>query len=985
MAIYIGNGEMVECAAGAGGVVKSKASDHKLIDIVHFDTPAGTPKAMIPNTTVQLTASSTAGTNSKYGFSAETEAIVEAHMNDFDYDNYDSFMEAHGGVENYIRSLGGIFTKWAGKTANVQTAGEFQEISEYIMGLHTIWGVDYRGGGGRHKFNSENGGEQGRFYAGMDAGPYWFDSGRPLEEVFENKRKMIVDCGSGITQIMRKAGLYTGGYIGMDNTGDAETWISRTGGTGGKIVTSKSDLQVGDVIQMFKEDGYSHWAHVCVIGEIWSDGTIIAYDTGNRYVRTANYKKVWSPDENGHFGGEYAGYKSWFGVRLRAIAQTGGISSGMGDSGIAVQNLGDIKINSVKVDGSSRNRGDFEYKTLGQYSEGGKKTTFVTKKFKFVDKDGNEMHMSGLASKGGMFGGTVSSTVDTSVGAGTEITIPEGLGNVHTYMGWQCITSPSSNQYKLRESAGQNFDSEGFGVINGRYVIACTNTYGKVGDYVDFVKADGKVLHCIIGDIKSRKDAGCNEWGHHNGRNIVEFVVDKDSWYGGHCNPGTRGCHPEWAQCITKAVNVGNYYGDTSSQFTLTSSSSGSDTENAMYLALEILSMSVIGSYYDQPHLKEPYQQYCFDLVDYAVCESGGADVEYTTTGEESMTCDVEVTIKCSMRELEKNDKNFLSWGYDHPSGDPQPASYMTLPIEVINEVFNINTFASAANAMPFTGNEEIVYEFFVSKGLGVPQIAGIMANIKGESSFNPKSVNSIGAKGLFQWLGGRAAALDKYAASQGKDWTDINCQLEYAWTEINDDKGWNGNSAQRKAFMSTTSAKEAGILFCTYWERPGSAQIAAKRGEVAEEYYRTIMSAGAGSSNINYVNWAIQIANDDSHGYSQDMYRRQGKPDYDCSSFVFYALKNAGYDVGNSPFSTYTMDGPLRKCGFQKISISSESDLRPGDILWRSEHTEIYIGNGKRVGAHSANGHPEPGDQDGDEVSVKDYNGGWYWAYRKG
>ena len=38
----------------------------------------------------------------------------------------------------------------------------------------------------------------------------------------------------------------------------------------------------------------------------------------------------------------------------------------------------------------------------------------------------------------------------------------------------------------MKEAAGMNFDSEGFGKIDGRYVVATTTTFGKVGDYVDF-------------------------------------------------------------------------------------------------------------------------------------------------------------------------------------------------------------------------------------------------------------------------------------------------------------------------------------------------------------------------------------------------------------------------------------------------------------------------------------------------------------------
>ena len=149
---------------------------------------------------------------------------------------------------------------------------------------------------------------------------------------------------------------------------------------------------------------------------------------------------------------------------------------------------------------------------------------------------------------------------------GEIITLPAGLGNLHTYMGWQKVTNKSSNQYKLREAAGMNFDSEGFAKIGDRYVIATTTTYGKVGDYVDIYQADGTVIKAKIGDIKNQNDKGCTKWGHNNGRCVVEFVVDCNSWYtsswksGNHANPGTASCHPEWNQNIIKVENKGNYF-----------------------------------------------------------------------------------------------------------------------------------------------------------------------------------------------------------------------------------------------------------------------------------------------------------------------------------------------------------------------------------------------------------------------------------------
>lgn len=148
---------------------------------------------------------------------------------------------------------------------------------------------------------------------------------------------------------------------------------------------------------------------------------------------------------------------------------------------------------------------------------------------------------------------------------GNTITLPSGLGTIYTYMGWQCITSKTSTQYKLREEAGQKFDSQGFGIItcppeaSPRYVIACTTTYGKVGDKLTAYLANGQTIRCIIGDIKNQNDSGCNKWGHQNGASVLEFVVDKSSWYG--TSKTVVGYHPEWkGTTTTRIVNEGSYW-----------------------------------------------------------------------------------------------------------------------------------------------------------------------------------------------------------------------------------------------------------------------------------------------------------------------------------------------------------------------------------------------------------------------------------------
>ena len=142
-------------------------------------------------------------------------------------------------------------------------------------------------------------------------------------------------------------------------------------------------------------------------------------------------------------------------------------------------------------------------------------------------------------------------------------------------------------------------------------------------------------------------------------------------------------------------------------------------------------------------------------------------------------------------------------------------------------------------------------------------------------------------------------------------------------------------------------------------------------------------------------VQWAISIANDDSHGYSQASTRRWGNPDYDCSSLVISALKQAGLEVGGASW-TGDMKENLTQYGFtwipkSQIDLSSSSQLQRGDILWKTGHTEIYIGNNQRVGAHWGSEGPtdgqydynSPGDNTGEEINIEDYCSGWEGIFR--
>lgn len=108
-------------------------------------------------------------------------------------------------------------------------------------------------------------------------------------------------------------------------------------------------------------------------------------------------------------------------------------------------------------------------------------------------------------------------------------------------------------------------------------------------------------------------------------------------------------------------------------------------------------------------------------------------------------------------------------------------------------------------------------------------------------------------------------------------------------------------------------------------------------------------------------LNEAIRIADDDRYTYSQS--DRNSEFHYDCSSFVSRLYKQ--YFGIDTPSTT-------AKYGSENcVGDIGSVELQPGDVLWRSGHVEIYLGNNLRVGAHSAKVATP------DQISVKDYPGG--------
>lgn len=113
-------------------------------------------------------------------------------------------------------------------------------------------------------------------------------------------------------------------------------------------------------------------------------------------------------------------------------------------------------------------------------------------------------------------------------------------------------------------------------------------------------------------------------------------------------------------------------------------------------------------------------------------------------------------------------------------------------------------------------------------------QAAGVAGNVMQESAFNPSAVNSIGAAGLFQWLGGRRDALNDFARDKGTPWDDGNTQMLFMAHELNTS---HKDVADAMLASPTMSAREWAKFWDDEFEISGNDQI-GQRMDNAARYF---------------------------------------------------------------------------------------------------------------------------------------------------
>ena len=148
------------------------------------------------------------------------------------------------------------------------------------------------------------------------------------------------------------------------------------------------------------------------------------------------------------------------------------------------------------------------------------------------------------------------------------------------------------------------------------------------------------------------------------------------------------------------------------------------------------------------------------------------------------------------------------------------------------------------------TNTAEKVWNYFTTHGYSKAATAGMMGNMYAESGMDPtKLQNGRGpAAGIVQWENyttkqGRWAAMNNFARSQGKDWTDLGAQLAYVDREMSDSSsgympGKGGMSLEE--FKTSNDVSKTTMAFRRGFERckDGPSAHDDRRLGAAQKYY---------------------------------------------------------------------------------------------------------------------------------------------------
>ena len=169
---------------------------------------------------------------------------------------------------------------------------------------------------------------------------------------------------------------------------------------------------------------------------------------------------------------------------------------------------------------------------------------------------------------------------------------------------------------------------------------------------------------------------------------------------------------------------------------------------------------------------------------------------------------------------------------------------------------------SSSSGSVDISGESDTkraVWKYFTGNGYTPQATAGIMGNMQQESGINPKTIQGNGrgpAAGICQWenynrKSARWKNLDNYAKSKGKQWTDLQSQLEFLEKEMNGLDSTTAYLLKQKVggvegFKKLTDINKATEVFENSFERAG-IKVMSRRQQYAKKIYDQYAGGGNG------------------------------------------------------------------------------------------------------------------------------------------
>ena len=284
----------------------------------------------------------------------------------------------------------------------------------------------------------------------------------------------------------------------------------------------------------------------------------------------------------------------------------------------------------------------------------------------------------------------------------------------------------------------------------------------------------------------------------------------------------------------------------------------------------------------------------------------------------------------------------------------------------------------------------EIAQKLYTQYGWSRNAIVAVLANGQQESTLDPGNFQGADGDwsqgvGLWQWTPG--TNLQQRADAIGRsDYLTIDCQLAVLEYERQSGLQYYATESYNLSFSEFIKSYQS-VEWLTYaweanYERAGTPMMENLLKYAREWDVRIDSILNIGNVVEDAVQWAIGIANDNSHGYDQTY--RDG-PDYDCSSLICHAYAEAGLNTmpGYTP-STHTMYEVFLAAGFQDataaVNLQTGSGVIRGDVLLNIQnHTAMSIGSGQVVQASQNEFGGISGGQTGDQTGQEIWIAGYY------